>query len=145
MNIVTDEPRDPVMLSTDDGDMPITPEEADFKITCTRCGHDITICTCAADWLEYRALWVAADRELQKLKVKQLDVDKVKADAQEFVDAALKDFEKLNNVITRLQEALERALGQWLLLIDGPDTRSDPRHHTEIARWQALLEASRTR
>lgn len=97
-------------LATENGDEPFKPEEAGFKITCARCERDITVCICAADWLGYRALWVAADRELQRLKALKLDVDKVKAAAAEFTGDALKDIEKHTKTIEILQKTLGNAI-----------------------------------
>lgn len=132
---------DDLRLATDDGDDPFTSKEVGFTITCNLCTHEISDCICAADWLGYRALWVAASAEAAKLKRNQLDVDKVKADAQEFVDAALKDFTKQASLIEALQKALGNAIS-WLQL--AVDTAFDKQQvEQQIAYLKHVLASSK--
>jgi hypothetical protein len=89
------------------------PEDLQLRIGCSRCdGAPLDDCHCPSpgEWLEYRRLWITAERELEKHRRIKLDVDKAKADLEEFMDAAHKDAEQLNAKIETLQKALGNAI-----------------------------------
>lgn len=126
------------VLGVDEYDDPaVKVDDANLLITCGRCQIDIARCNCPKDWLNNRALWIAAERR----------VELAQAQAEEFTKAALRDFEKLNATITTLQTALGLALEQWgaavrgLVKLDLPAERDA--HRTEIARLNGVLTNTR--